>query len=186
MKTQKNLSRIISIAVACISSFHLATSYGASNAGAADQCAASLPLPLMKLLANSYSSWKVVDRSTLSNEDQQLTNLKCPGIVVGAFGPGSNSIAILLGMKTNDHYQVRLLLAKPTTKSDFTIIELLSEETYQYPIIYKGRPGKYSDFYDEKKSVTVRNEPLMFEHLEASAKAFYLDNGTYRSILISD
>lgn len=162
------------------------TCYGEEQRDVLAKCETLLPPKVKSALDKSYYGWKIVEREDLTKDDQDISNEKCPGIVFGAFGPNSKSIAILLGRRANDLYQVRLLLAKPLANTDFKLIELLSEHAYRYPIIHKGAPGVYSDFYDEKKSVTVHSETLIFEHLEASAKAFYIDNGAYRYVLVSD
>ncbi len=52
-------------------------------------------------------------------------------------------------------------------------------------VVWRGLPGVYVEFYSRHKT-RISHDTVIYEHLEATASAYYLSHGKFRSILTSD
>jgi hypothetical protein len=155
-------------------------------------CAAALPEDLKTKVGTAYAGWKVLELSDLGAYDQMLwtgaLEDSCPGVAVGEFRqPGQKSYGITLIRGSGLSLEQKLLFAAAANDS-YNLVELYSETIKGggYAVVLKGAPGQYQDFYEEVEPVAVKNDTIVYEHMEASAITFYANGDKFEQILVSD
>lgn len=155
-------------------------------------CVASLPKELTARLGAAYKGWRVLELSDLVADDQAIWKQtwdakSCPGVATGNFkGTGTASYAIALIHQADSARSEKLILADKSGGT-YRLTELYSENIVSnFAVVRKGPPGQYKDFYDRTKPITIRTDTAIYEHIEASAIAFYAKGNVFEKVLISD
>lgn len=163
-----------------------------STYGNAKLCDSILPVGAQKEIARNYKGWRIIKKEDLVFDDQTLWDKshqeECPGISAGRYDKAAGiEYAILVFREISEKKHTKLLLLKSDTSGIYHSTVLYFEnDVTNLPVIYRRPAGKYSDFYNDKKSIVTKSDVIVYEHIEASAIVFYNKNGKYRQILISD
>lgn len=155
-------------------------------------CVTLLPQEAREKIVTSFRNWRTLELKDLVPDDQVLWKKyhqgECPGVAAGSFdNSGKTEYAVLIISRTQIKKQTKLLLLRKTYSGDYTPKILYEEEgVSNFPAIHKEPPGVYSDFYDRNSTIAAKTDVIIYEHIEASAIAFYYENGEFKQILISD
>lgn len=150
-------------------------------------CQPQLPEPLRVRVTAEHPGWRVLKPDDLLAEDLAIWRRAydglCPGIAVGHFNDtAQTAYAVLLIRPTDGRITARLVVVD-ASRTD----ELITEtDLSNLPVVRKGMPGTYNDFYDPSDTISTPFETIIYEHLEASAIAFFWQNGRYVSLKVSD
>lgn len=183
MKIFASLSRILLF-------LFLVTLGSNSNAGQ-DACEPAIPASLNAALKIRFSGWSVLRLSDLGQDDRSLWTKAhgrdCPGVAKGNFSRnGSPQYAILLKSGVLPSLRIQLLYAAQDASGNFQFLSVLKQHVDRLSVVYAGPPGRYSHPEDDKDSVRVTSDVIILETIESGATAYYLDKGSFKSILISE
>jgi hypothetical protein len=173
-------------------SFMTQGSVYADQTGEQQSCAELLPKEVKEIIVNKYKNWRILQKKDLVSDDQMLWDKyhrgECPGVTTGNFDSSSKTgYAILIISQAKTIKRTKLLLLIMGDSGKYTSQVLYVEnDVSNFPVIHKEPPGKYSDFYDPKKTEEAKADVIVYEYIEASAVAFYYKNGQFRHLLISD
>jgi hypothetical protein len=160
-----------------------------ARASAADQsCAALLPPDLANEIKAAYPGWKIVDLSSLIEDDRTLWVKKhgkvCPGVAKGNFDASKRTQYALVLMRQQPQLEVKLLHAvKGEAKYRLTVLS--ESPTTRAPVVFKARPGNYYDAEDPKTPIKIKTDVIIFETIEAGATASYFVDGKPQQLEIS-
>jgi hypothetical protein len=154
-------------------------------------CASLLPDEAKEEIIRTYKNWRILEQDDLVSDDQLLWNKyhmgECPGIVVGTFDNSGKKAYAVLMITQAPIKKAKLLLIRKKYNGKYTITLFYSENNLpNFPVIHKGPPGLYYDFYNRKHSIEAKADVIIYEHIESKAIAFYYKNGKYQHLLISD
>ena len=157
----------------------------------AKSCVSLLPKKIVEEILIKNSGWKILEFSDLSPDDQviwkQTSANYCPGVAIGDFsGDGRQTYAVAIILDAGKRQEEKLFFAD--LKNDvLTITELNSENNVTFfAAVRKGTPGEYKDVYDRTKKISIKNETIVYIHLESSAVTFYMRNNKFEKLLVSD
>ena len=171
--------------------FMIYGSSGGDQFGKHHECALSLPKSAREAIAASYKNWRILEKTDLNPDDQTLWDKyrrgECPGVAAGNFdGTNQKTYAVLI-ISQAPKKQAKLLLLKRNHFGKYKIVLIYEEgKVTNFPAIHKGLPGTYADFYVKEKTVKVKTDVIIYEHIEASAIAFYYQHGKFEQLLVSD
>jgi len=156
------------------------------------ECPSLLPKSAIEAIVESYKDWKILEKADLIPDDQMLWDKyrrgECPGVAVGNFDGGGNkkTFAVLI-ISHAPKKHAKLLLLKRNHFGKYKISLIYEEnDVTNFPAIHRGLPGTHRDFYVKEKKVKVKTDVIIYEHIEASAIAFYYKHGKYEQLIISD
>ncbi len=159
---------------------------------APNSCLNLLPSDATALLEEKYIDWRILSKDDLLSEDQMLWDKQhekeCPGIAIGKYrGDNVTDYAVLIIPKKEKVKKAKLLMLTKDRGGKFKVSLLYDDPNVSnYPVIFRADPGRYYYFYDSKKSILTKRDVVIYEHIEASAIAFYYNNGKYERLLTSD
>jgi hypothetical protein len=157
-----------------------------------NSCLNLLPKDAKALIDDKYINWRILSKQDLLSDDQILWDKKheneCPGIAIGKYRNDKVAdYAVLIIPKKGETKKANLLMLAKDSSGKYTLVLLYGDKNVaNYPVIYKVAPGQYYYFYDSKKSIMTKHDVVIYEHIEASAIAFYYKNGNYEQLLTSD
>lgn len=165
----------------------------ARNAVHVQSCLSILPASTEKQIEMKYQGWRVLEYNDLSEDDKAIWvkyhGAVCPGVALvnSANTPKEDRTYGIVIVRGGEGIKRAKLLILKETNSVASLKTLYEENSVtNYPVIYKASPGVYRDFYDNSKTVTVSGDALIYEHLEASAIAFYHTGTQFHRLVISD
>jgi hypothetical protein len=152
-----------------------------------------LPAPVVELLKSKFIRWRPKQVSDMDADDQRLWlqahEKGCPGIAVGHFESADRlSYATLLVPKSEPSGGYKIVLFSKESNGDGYTWKLLDHavgQTYSGLVISKASQGKYSDF-ESTKSVELKLDGIYVEWMEKGALLYYLSEGHFRKIQVSD
>ncbi len=128
----------------------------------------------------------------LYSDDQRSWNVqhgaeKCAGVVRGIFNPPLGDTYAVLLIRSAGSRSDTLLLLLVRDGEEWNATRMYEEQSVAYPpVIVRGRPGAYRDFYDQEQvSLTIAHS-VVYWHMESSALAFVHADGEVRRVLVSD
>jgi hypothetical protein len=157
-----------------------------------NSCSNLLPEDARALINEKYNNWRILSKNDLLYDDQMLWNKnhekECPGIAIGKYRNDNESdYAVLIIPRKDKTKKAKLLMLTRNMGGRFAIKQLYEDKNItNYPVIYKADSGQYFYFYDSKKSIVAKHDVVIYEHIEASANAFYYESDKYQQLLISD
>jgi hypothetical protein len=162
----------------------------AAQASGADQpCKAAIPPDLAKEIKAAYPGWKIVDLSSLIEDDKTLWVEKhgrvCPGVVKGNFDASKRSQYALVLMRRQPQLEVKLLHAVKSEQAKYRLTVLSESPATRAPVVFKAPPGNYYDAEDPKTAIKISTDVIIFETIEAGATAFYFLDGKPQQLEIS-
>lgn len=145
----------------------------------------ALPSPVQTYLKLN-PQWSLVEMRNLEEDDQKLWQKlrsdQCPGMAVVDLD-GSGKLSYALALLRHEHgiafEKLVIVMAGKSHKL---------EAAYKIgnpAVVWRGLPGVYVEFYSRHKT-RISHDTVIYEHLEATASAYYLSHGKFRSILTSD
>jgi hypothetical protein len=164
-----------------------------SAMSATDPCA--VPPGVVSLYLHDHSQWRLTTLASLGADDADLWLRHQPGHCPGwtsARLSSSSTVSYGLSVYRRDSAKIEEALivlrrssgrtqAQPLTTFSMTPV---GGDIVKY-VVWTGSPGKYRS-WDGSRSLRLRHQTLIYEHLEANAEAFYLRRGRFRSIVTSN
>jgi hypothetical protein len=150
------------------------------------QCA--LPELVRAALGEKWRGWRLLQLSDLRSDDQKLwrehpVNAKhCPGLTQGKFDGEHTSF--LFTLVRNSDEQV-VMIATPDEKLYKITVLVPATKVPYFSVVNVFPPDKYKDFYSGKQ-VQIRTASAAVEAIEHSITLFYMNEGKWKSLLISD
>lgn len=142
--------------------------------------------PSVRIYLEANPEWSIVELKDLVADDQRLwqdhKRDQCPGMaVVDLDGSGKSSYALALLRHERGETFERLVVVtagKPQTLD-------ASQKIGNPAVVWRGEPGVYVEFSTRHKT-RIAHDTIIYERFEASARAYYLSHGKFRSILTTD
>lgn len=165
---------------------------GAVWSVASAACEPTLPEPAFELLKADYPRWRVLQTEDLFSDDQQswIVNqgaATCVGVVRDIFNPPLGDTYAVLLIRSAGSRSDTLLLLLVRDGEEWKASPLYEEKSVLHPpVIVRGRPGAYPDFYDRDQVTQTITNSVVYWHMEASALAFVHTDGEVRRVLVSD
>jgi hypothetical protein len=148
----------------------------------------ALPGLIGGAVGEEWRGWRLMELGDLRSDDQTLwqehpsNRQNCPGLNQGKFDGehtgfvftlvrGSDEQVVLIGTPDASSYKITTLVP-PTKVAYFSVVNV-------FP------PGTYKDL-DTDKRVRIPTVSAALVAIESSIKLFYLNEGKWKSILISD
>jgi len=155
---------------------------------AADPCANPPPVVLDYLAA--HPGWRIVRRVDLIRDDQELWaqayRERCPGLATVDFdGTGRPHIGLALLGTINGKRHEQVVVIRRSGKNIEQHVLSAPFAIGRADVIYTVPPGVAKQ-WDGPKQVTLKQESLVYEHMESAAIQYYFAKGKFRSIQISD
>jgi hypothetical protein len=176
----------------------LSLSVPSSEIGLCDQspteseCSSLLPAEVRAALDIGYKGWRVLEYRDLASDIQDFWDKnhqkECPGVAIGRFDGKHTAYAFIIIEEVDGTKQVKLMISeKRKDKHTLRVLYNCKEiNIIRYPVVLRSPPGIYKDIYNNKNSVTARNEVILFEYHGARAIIFYYLGGRYHQMLIWD
>ncbi len=160
----------------------------------AESAPCDLPDTAALVLKQKYPGWRLLNSNDLAPEDRDVWNRThphaCPGIAIGQYeGKSKVQYAVLMiPVKKSSRLKTKLVMLRLTPEGKIVPHVLYEDKArlISYPVIYKGGPGQYTDFYDPDNKIAVATDAVIYDRIGASASAFYFANDKYHEVLISD
>jgi hypothetical protein len=152
-------------------------------------CRHSVPRELLATVEGGQGKWRMVEIDQLSEDDQKLWPAlkrgRCPGLAVGNFDhSGRRQFAILL--RSSGTPNTRLVHAVKVAAGHYETRTLFEGESTNSPVVYTGKPGKFSTPDDREHAVVLSAPPVILAVLESGETAYYFAGNELRSLLISE
>lgn len=167
----------------------LVVSHAAQASGADQSCQAVIPPDLAKEIKAAYPGWRIVDLSSLVEDDRTLWIQKhgkvCPGVVKGNFGASKQTQYAIVLMRRQPQLEVKLLHAVKAEQAKYRLTVLSESPATRTPVVFKAPPGNYYDAEDPKTPIKIETDLIIFETIEAGATAFYFVDGKPQQLEIS-
>lgn len=175
----------------------LAPTFSSADQPSHDPCGElALPKQVSDILARNFPSWRPLGVTDLVKDDQELwlqakPNL-CPGVAVGYFKSTKyySYAVILVGADQARGYKLVALTADASNRYG---INVLFEEKQNdlgkqplYPVVHSLPPGEYREFDDSSRKVHIQFNAIALERLEAWMIMFYIENGRFHQLRLSD
>ncbi len=159
----------------------------AAHADAAS-CRARVPHELLSVAEHDGGNWKLAELRNLRADDQnlwrQLKHGDCPGVASGNFdGTGRKQFALVLLSPGGSKVRLIHAVREPTRR--FATTTLYDGESAATPVVFAGKPGKYSDAENGDQHV-LQQPPIVFSVLEAGATAYYFSDHAVHELVISE
>jgi hypothetical protein len=150
---------------------------------------------IVQAYLKSDPGWKLVDTNDLVADDQRLwaqyhKNL-CPGFAsVDLDGSGTPYYALALlhrdGGKVQEKLTVMHLRDGAVVKDDLVPVSNISFTSVPaLSVVWKAPGGVYRDSSSNRK-VTIKHDAIVYERMEATARAYYLLNGHFEFVQTSN
>jgi hypothetical protein len=154
-----------------------------------DSCKALIPPDLANEIKARNSGWKIVDLSSLIEDDRMLWVKKhgkvCPGVAKGNFDASKRSQYALVLMRQQPQPEVKLLHAVKGEQAKYRLTLLAESPVTRAPVVFRAPPGNYYDAEDPRTPIKIKTDVIIFETIEAGATAFYFVDGKPRQLEIS-
>ncbi len=141
-----------------------------------------LPAPVAGYV-RAHAGWKVVRFTDLVRDDQalwaQYHKTVCPGWAKVRLDPRQPAFYAVALIRPK---QEKLVLIDADGRHARDLVP--ADRLYNPRVVWTVPPGRYRDENTEK-DVTVGEESVVFEAMEAAATQFYMKDGKIRSLLAS-
>lgn len=171
-----------------LSAVSLGSGHGAALAG----CEPELPKSALEFVETEYPGWRILETEDLYADHQLLWNAvrgteTCAGVVRDIFNPPlGETYAVLIIRPVGSRSDIQLLLLERNGRNWKASLLIEENSVALAPVIFRGDPGPYHDFYNRRQVTETLVHSVIYEHLESSALAFVYVDDEVRRVLVSD
>jgi hypothetical protein len=157
-------------------------------AWAADPCA-ELPTAVATYLS-ANPGWSVITADDLARDDRRLWlrqhRHECPGFALADLdGSGRPFAALGLINHRLGNDSERVVLVRPAA-GELEVRVLVPDERVYHPLTLFRRPPGMAKDWDDEKAVAIAHDSVGVAWLEASARQYFWDKGSFRCVQASD
>jgi hypothetical protein len=88
--------------------------------------------------------------------------------------------------KGKPQLQLQLLFAAQDSKGRYQLKRILSQRVDRLSVVFTAPPGRYGGESNRGTSVTIANDAIILETIEAGGIAYYMGRGKFRSVAVSE
>ena len=168
----------------------LAAGSGCFAIAANDSCESTLPSALRSEITRHFKEWDLVRVSDLDEEDQALWSKAhgsaCPGLAAGNFsGSYQLQFAVLL-RKPRPSQRIQLLFAEEDKSGRFRIRSLLRQRVDRLSVVFATTRKGLARQTNDRLPSRFTNDVIVLETIEAGATGYYITQGTFKSVVLSE
>lgn len=158
----------------------------------ADPCA-SLPKPVLGIIAMKFPGWRPKQVADLDSDARQVWQNshpdECPGIAVGHFESSDRlSYAVLLVSQSDPNGGFKLIAFDKSAATEAYAWKLIDEwnaRIYSGAVISKAPPSEYSQASDPAVSVNTMLDGVYFGLIDKGSILYYSSNGRFQKLILS-
>lgn len=147
-----------------------------------------LPAPVTQYL-QANPQWRLVDMKDLDAEDQGLWRKHrgdlCPGFATANLDASRRpSYALALRSKTPGDAANKAIVLQAEA-AGHSAKPLAPADNGRARVIWRAGPDVFKDFYSGAQT-RVAHDVFIYERIGSNSRVYYLSNGNFRNILVSD